>query len=164
MCHCVLGRTMWVSPPHRQNCQLSFLLLPHFSPFYIFLYSIWHSTLCMVGVDTHSPQQGALLLVGGRVQGGQDEGLRGLQGIFEGIQRRYENRGPFPLSTAGAAVSVFGGQAGEARDGVEVGLMGAESGEGAERRQHGKPRRRSQGAADQWHFNFCFKTFFQVDL
>ena len=101
--------------------------------------------LGMVRVKTHSPQQGGLLLVGGCVQGGQDEGLRGLQWIFEGIQRRYENSRPFSLSATGAAEAVFGGQAREAGDGVEVGLMGAESGEGAERgqgRQHGKPGRR----------------------
>lgn len=86
----------------------------------------------MVGVDEHSTQQGSPLLVGGCVQGGQDEGLGRLQGIFEGIKGRYENRGPFPLGTAGAAVAVLGGQTREARDGVEVRLMGAQPGEGAE--------------------------------
>ncbi len=99
----------------------------------------------MAGVDEHSPQQGSLLLVGGCVQGGQDEGLRRLQGIFEGIQGRYEDRGPFSLGAAGAAVAVLGGQAGEAGDGVEVGLMGAQPGEGAERgqgRQHREPGRK----------------------
>lgn len=46
------------------------------------------------------------------------------------------------MSTAGAAVAVFGGQPGEAGDGVEVGVMGARLGEGAQRgqrRQHWEP-------------------------
>lgn len=99
----------------------------------------------MVGVHKHSIQQGSLLLVLGCVQGGQDEGLRGLQGILQGVQGRDEDRGPLPLGTAGAAVAVFRGQAREARDGVEMGLMGAQPGEGAERRQgrqHGEPERK----------------------
>lgn len=101
----------------------------------------------MMGVDKHSSQQGSLLLVGGCVQGGQDEGLGWLQGIFQGVKGRYENRGPFSLGTAGAPIAVFRGQAGEARDGVEVGLMGAKPREGAERgqgRQHREPGRKSR--------------------
>lgn len=111
-----------------------------------------------MGVDKHSLQQGALLLVGGCVQGGQDEGLGGLQGIFEGIQGRYEDRGPFSLGTAGAAIAMFRGQARQARDGVEVGLMGAQPGEGAkggQGRQHREPGRKSrrrQCTTDQLHF------------
>lgn len=99
----------------------------------------------MAGVDEHSAQQGSFLLVGGCVQRGQDEGLWGLQWILEGIQGGDEDGGPFSLGAAGAAVAVLGGQAGEARDGVEVGLMGAQPGEGAERgqgRQHREPGRK----------------------
>lgn len=94
-------------------------------------------------VSTCSSQQGALPVVSGCVYRWQDEGLRGLQGIFEGIQRGNENGGPILLSAAGAPVAMFGCQAREAGDGVEVGLMGAEPGEGAERgqrRQHWEPR------------------------
>lgn len=101
----------------------------------------------MVGVDKHSSQQGSLLLVGRLVQGGQDEGLWELQGIFQGVQGRYEDRGPFSLGAAGAAIAVFGGQARQARDGVEVGLVGAQPGEGAERgqgRQHREPWKKSR--------------------
>lgn len=101
----------------------------------------------MVGVDKHSSQQGSPLPVARCVQGGQDEGLWGLQGIFQGVQRRYEDRGPFSLGAAGAAIAMFGGQAGEARDGVEVGLVGAQPGEGAECRQgrhHWEPGSKSR--------------------
>lgn len=100
-----------------------------------------------MGVDKHSPQQGSPLLVGARVQGGQDEGLRGLQGIFQGVQRGYEDRGPFSLGAAGAAIAVSGGQAGEAGDGVEVGLVRTQPGEGAERgqrRHHREPASKSR--------------------
>lgn len=72
-----------VSPPHRQHHQLSLLPLLHFTPFLFSRSSIWHSSSCMVGVDKHSSQQGSLLPVGRCVQGGQDEGLWGLQGIFQ---------------------------------------------------------------------------------
>lgn len=83
-------------------------------------------------------------MVSGSIQGGQDEGLGGLQWIFKRIQGRNENRRPFLLGATGAAVPMFGGQAREARDGVEVGLMRAKPGKGAERRQgrqHGEPGR-----------------------
>lgn len=95
-----------------------------------------------MGVNKHSPQEGALLLVGACVQRWQDEALWGLQWIFEGIQRRNENRGPFSLGTTRAAVAMFGGQTWETRDGVEVGVMVAVPGKGAEWgqwRQHWKP-------------------------
>lgn len=119
-------------PSYRQYCELSLLFLLHFTSFHLFLYSFWHSSLFVVCVPALSTQQGALLLVGRCVQRGQDETLGGLQWIFERIQGRDKNRRPFFLGAAGAAVTVFGGQAGEAGDGVEVGLMGAESRKGAE--------------------------------
>lgn len=51
------------------------------------------------------------------------------------------------MGAAGAAVAVFGGQTRETGDGVEVGLMVAHLGEGAERgqrRQHWKPVREEE--------------------
>lgn len=119
-------------PSYRQYCELSFLFLLHFTSFHLLLYSFWHSGLCMVCIHALSTQQGALLVVGGCVQGGQDETLGGLQGIFERIQGWNENRGPFFLGATGAAVTMSGGQAREAGDGVVVRLMWAEPGKGAE--------------------------------
>lgn len=101
----------------------------------------------MTGVDEHSPQQGSLLLVFGRVQGWQDEGLGRLQGILQGLERRYEDGGPLLLGAAGAAVAVSGRQARQAGDGVEMGLVGAHPGQRAERGQgghHGEPGSRSR--------------------
>lgn len=123
----VLQSKVWVSPAHRQHSHLSLLPLLHFTPL-LFSRHIWHRILRVTGVDEHSPQQGSLLLVFGRVQGGQDEGLGRLQGILQGLEGRYEDGGPLLLGAAGAAVAVSGCQARQARDGVEVGLVGAHPG------------------------------------
>ena len=132
----------YASPPHREHRGLSlFLCLP------AALKALLHLLQCRFRhrglrprlVRTPPPQQGALLGVGARVQVGQDQALWGLQGVvFEGLQRGDQDGGPLPLGAAGAAVAVPGEQARQARDGVQVGLVGAQPGQRAELSQRGQ--------------------------
>lgn len=93
-------------------------------------------------------------MVSRATQGGQDQALWRLQRVLERVQGGNENGGPLSLRATGAAVPVSGGQTREAGDSVEVGVVGAEPGEGAEggeRRKHRKPEK-DRRAEDQKRF------------
>ena len=131
-----------------------------------------------LGSSAHTPPSRGLFWVSAPASR-QDQALWGLQGVvFESLQRGDQDGGPLPLGAAGAAVAVPWEQAGQARDGVQVGLVGAQPGQGAElgqrgelgepagpcrKRERGEGRKRCRGEYNRLTFNEVSSVFLVDD-